>query len=57
MPGVIEDSLVGRIGGNVFFIGEGVRFPTDKAGELEMTINDVGYHDNEGSIGVFITIV
>lgn len=57
LPGVVEDSLIGEIGGEVFFIGEGVRMKAPKSGELRMTINDVGYHDNMGTINVYVLIV
>lgn len=63
MPGQNEGSLIGQIGGSVFFIGMGATVPANLQGELQLCINDdlnaiygVGFADNIGSISVKITI-
>lgn len=56
LPGAMEDSVVGRVGGEVFFVGSNLRKKIKKSGVLYLTINDTGYHDNSGSIKMSITI-
>ncbi len=56
LPGVVEDSLVGKIGGTIFFVGRQLRLTVREAGVLMFTINDIGYHDNAGEITMLVTI-
>lgn len=56
LPGVVEDSLVGKIGGHVFFVGRTLRLRVSESGTLALTINDVGYHDNSGSVRMRISV-
>ena len=50
LPGVVEDSLIGKIGSDVFFVGEQIRKIAKTSGILHLTINDTGHHDNDGVI-------
>lgn len=56
LPGVIEDSLVGKIGSEVFFIGDQIRKQARTSGHLYLTINDTGHHDNSGSITMEVSV-
>jgi hypothetical protein len=56
LPGVVEDSMVGKIGSAVFSVGRQLRFKVREAGSLALTINDIGYHDNDGEITMRIMI-
>ncbi|SFQ77732.1 hypothetical protein [Donghicola eburneus] len=58
MPGVIEDSLIGRLGdGGPFYIGERYQAKVRQAGELQMTINDRGHYDNWGSVRMGVNVI
>ena len=56
LPGVVEDSLVGRINKTVFFVGRQLRLPVREAGVLELTINDIGHYDNRGKITMRVVV-
>lgn len=56
LPGHVEDSLVGRVGGQRFFVGEQARVRIGENSTLQLTINDTGYHDNRGSIRVRVRV-
>jgi hypothetical protein len=63
MPGQNEGSLIGKVGGTVFFIGMGATVPANLQGELQLCINDdlnaiygAGFTDNIGYIMVKIAI-
>ena len=56
LPGVVEDSLVGRIGNEVFSVGEQLRKIARTTGVLYLTINDTGHHDNDGIITMKVSI-
>lgn len=56
MPEARRSSLVGRIGDEVFFVGNGGIFEANSTGVLLLRINDCdsGLHDNSGSFRVRI---
>lgn len=56
LPGVVEDCLVGKIGSDVFFVGEQLRKKSKGSGTIHLTINDTGHHDNKGSITMKVWI-
>ncbi|QAB15115.1 hypothetical protein [Hydrogenovibrio thermophilus] len=56
LPGVVEDSLVGKVGNDVFFVGEQLRKISRTNGRLHLTINDTGHHDNDGVITMKVSI-
>ncbi len=57
MPGKPEGCLIGRIGNEIFYLGNNGVTPENLAGELELCVNDdldgrygEGFKDNSGSI-------
>jgi len=63
MPGKPEGSLIGRIGGKTFYLGNNGETPAGSSGELELCTNDdldgrygKGFKDNSGSITVELTL-
>lgn len=63
MEGKPEGSLIGRIGGQTFYLGNNGETPASCAGELELCTNDdldgkygEGFHDNSGSITVELSL-
>lgn len=56
LPGVVEDCMVGKIGNHIFKVGETLRLRVGVPGMLALTINDVGYYDNSGSIRMQISV-
>ncbi len=63
MPGKTEGALIGKVGNDVFFIGDYATIPTGLSGNLQFCINDdlngiygSGFTDNLGEIVVEIRI-
>ncbi len=56
LPGEVEDCMVGKVGNHKFKVGETLRMIISAPGTLALTINDVGYHDNSGSIAMRISV-
>ncbi len=63
LPNVNEGALIGKVGSNVFLIGEKASIPAGVSGVIELCINDdltgeygAGLTDNQGSITVTINI-
>lgn len=56
LPGVPRDALIGRIGSQVFYIGNGGQFSAPKTGTLELRLNDcdAGLYDNQGALRLLI---
>lgn len=64
LKGAPAGCLVGRVGGQVFYVGENGQVPDGLTGDLELITNDDvgkahgnGYPDNSGSIQVEITFI
>ncbi len=63
MVGVREGSLIGRVGEQVFYVGNNGETPEGTEGELELCPNDdlegrygAGLRDNSGSLTVKLTL-
>jgi hypothetical protein len=56
LPNAPRGSLIGRLGGNVFFIGNGGEIAMPENGRLELRVNDcdAGLYDNRGSLQIII---
>ena len=57
MPFEGRSALIGKVGGELFYIGNGGTFTAETTGPLELRINDcdAGLEDNAGSLKVNIT--
>ena len=56
VPGVTENTLVGRIGNDRFYVGNHLIKQVSAVGQLMLAMNDTGYRDNEGEIIVLIQV-
>lgn len=63
MPNKNEGALIGKVGDQIFFIGDGATTPVGASGTLSICINDdlegvygAGCTDNEGFINVEVTL-
>lgn len=56
LPEVPRDALIGRIGEEVFYVGNGGAFAAAESGPLYLRINDCdeGLYDNQGSLRLII---
>lgn len=56
MPSAPRDALIGRIGREIFYVGNGGEFSAPSSGSLELRINDCdsGLYDNRGSLRVIV---
>jgi hypothetical protein len=59
IPMVSSDALIGRVGEQLFYIGQKVTIVSQQAGMLSLRINDgdTGLYDNDGSLKVTISIL
>jgi hypothetical protein len=59
LPMVPSDALIGRVGDQLFYIGQKVTLVTEQAGMLSFRMNDGEgtLYDNEGSLKVAITLL
>jgi len=57
MPYEPRSSLIGKVGNEIFFIGNGGYFTSNSNGTLQLRVNDcdAGLYDNSGSLRVEIT--
>jgi len=57
LPNARRSSLIGRVGGEIFFVGNGGAFTVNSNGNLLLRINDcdAGLFDNSGSLQVRVT--
>lgn len=56
IPSVSTGYLIGRIGGDLFPIGNRMSRQANQSGQLELRINDITFNDNDGILTVQITI-
>ncbi|MGZ5556016.1 MAG: hypothetical protein ACXW3H_09920, partial [Candidatus Aminicenantales bacterium] len=56
MPDANHASLIGSIGGDIFYIGPGMTIE-DKEGELKLGINDCTFDGDFGNSGEFSVVV
>jgi hypothetical protein len=57
LPTVPSDALIGRIGDQLFLIGQGTTISAEQSGPLELRINDGsgGLYDNDGVLTVSVS--
>lgn len=58
LPGYSTGGLIGRVGEEIFEVGNGTIWKSTESGRLELRINDgdVGLHDNDGKLNVEVHI-
>ena len=59
LPRVSGGCLIGRIGeeGNIFYVGRATSIPVQNFGALYLRINDDILSDNDGWVGVEVTVI